>query len=399
MPFFIAEFRIIFERKTALKKLLFTFLLISNIVLGQDSLSSQAEVSLLTISPGKALYSTFGHSAIRIKDPAIGFDINYNYGSFNTATPDFYLKFLKGQLPYTISAYDFYREMDYWSMLENRGVKEQILNLDRKQKQAIFDFLNNNLKPENREYAYKFFYDNCSTRLRDVIRNICGDSVKFDQKLNTDKSFRDWISLYSQKNNKPWADFGMSLAIGTPADEQTGWERAMFIPDNLHDAFSQAKIYKNNEWQDLVIRESILHPETVPEEGFLFTPMMLFWIILVAAAAITFSKKNRLKNIFDTIYFTVLGISGWILFLLWFFTNHGVTENNFNIMWAFPLLFPLYYFFKNNKLFIWAILGLNALLLIIWLFIPQAIPLAVLPIIFVTILRLWDTLLTYINHK
>src|SRR5689334_4761343 len=56
----------------------------------QQDPSCQLQISLLTCSPGEELYSTFGHSALRVKDSATKTDIIYNYGTFDFDDPDFY---------------------------------------------------------------------------------------------------------------------------------------------------------------------------------------------------------------------------------------------------------------------------------------------------------------------
>ncbi|MCP9769961.1 DUF4105 domain-containing protein [Lacihabitans sp. LS3-19] len=375
-----------------MKKLLFLFLFITSSVWAQ-TLSDQSRVSLLTISPGEELYSTFGHSAIRIVDPQLGIDVNFNYGTFNFNAPNFYIKFLRGQLPYQISAHDFYLEMNYWANQENRGVKEQGLNLTLSQKQKVFDFLQNNLLPENREYNYKFFTDNCSTRLRDVFQQACGDSLVFDKQLKPDSTFRQWIDKYAINNNKPWADFAMDLAIGVPSDRKTGWSDAMFLPDNLMFAANKAKILKNGAYQPFVLGERDLNYINPIIKEKTVTPFVIFSIFFFIIAGYTFwqfRKKSKFV-LFDKVFFTILGISGWILFLLWFFTDHGVTEKNFNLVWAFPLLFPIAFFIKNQKIAkpLFLFYGIiNILLLLLWKVIPQEISIALIPIILTILIRI-----------
>jgi Domain of unknown function (DUF4105) len=98
-----------------------------------QTLSPEATISLLTISPGAELYSTFGHSAIRIRDPRQGLDFNFNYGAFDFRTKGFYIKFLRGTLPYQISGNYFENDVAGWSQ-DNRAVIEQVLNLSQAQK-------------------------------------------------------------------------------------------------------------------------------------------------------------------------------------------------------------------------------------------------------------------------
>ena len=376
-------------------KKLFFLLLINFSVFSQNlKLSAQAEISLLTISPGKELYSTFGHSAIRIKDNQSGLDKNYNYGTFDFNAPNFYLKFLRGKLPYLISAHDFYLEMEYWAYRENRRVVEQKLNLSQNQKQRIFDFLEHNLLPENKEYAYKFFTDNCSTRLRDVFQNACGDSLIFDVGLHSDSTYRQWIDKYAKDNNKLWADFGMDLAIGIPSDQVTGWSNAMYIPNNLADALSHAKIKNQMGISDFVISETGLNEIIKTEVISEFSPVLSFSILFIIVLLVTIFqyKKTNSSLLFDKMFFTILGLAGWILFFLWFFTDHGVTTLNLNLVWAFPLLFPL--FLLKNKMpkvfnyFLWLYGSMNMVLLVFIKFLPQEINPAIIPVLLTILLRI-----------
>lgn len=316
-----------------------------------QTLSPQARVSLLTISPGDELYSTFGHSAIRISDPVQFIDVNYNYGTFAFEAPGFYMKFLRGYLNYSISSYSSYVEMEYWDRT-NRLITEQVLNLSPVQKQRVFDYLQNNLKPENRIYRYKFFTDNCSTRLRDVLQVACGDSLVFDQKLNADSTFRQWIDKYAHANGLKWADFGMDLAIGWGSDQKTGWSDAMFIPDNLMEALDAARIRTPNGTEKFVLQKYDLN-QTRPKEkkGFL-TPSVFFLFLLILTAGYTgyqYYKGKRKSVVFDKVLFTIGGIAGWILLLLWVATDHGVTRHNLNLLWASPLVFPAIFYLGKKK--------------------------------------------------
>lgn len=200
------------------------FLLLFSFSAFAQTLSPSSRISLLTISPGEELYSTFGHSAIRVWDPALGIDVNYNYGSFDFNAPGFYLKFVRGYLDYMITSHPAYLEFEYWNR-ENRKITEQVLNLSLAQRQRVYEFLENNLKPENKNYRYKFFTDNCSTRLRDVLQIAAGDSLVFNQALNADSTYRQWIDKYAHENGKSWADFGMDLAIGADSDKKNGLGR------------------------------------------------------------------------------------------------------------------------------------------------------------------------------
>ncbi len=375
----------------------FIIALLSGFTSIAQTLSPSATISILTVAPGEALYSTFGHSAIRINDPLIGLDVTYNYGAFDFRTEGFYLKFLRGTLPYQISGNYFQMDLEGWSR-ENRAVVEQILNLSATQKEEVYAFLQKNYLPENREYAYKFFYDNCSTRLRDVLKRACRDSLVFDQTLHTDSSYREWIDKYAMKNQKAWADFGMDLAIGIPADEQTGFKGAMFLPDNLMDAIDHAKIVKNGKLLPLVNQKMILNRDSLyvqEQQDTVWTPLICWSMFLLLAIAISFVPKIKQEwiDIFDKVLFSMVGFLGFVIVFLWFFTDHGVTAFNLNIIWAFPVLLPAIFFVKKQKQLAFNFFKFYAiaqiLLIISWKFLPQTIHDALIPLILALALRAW----------
>ena len=144
----------------------------------QIQLTDQAQISVLTCGTGDQLYSSFGHSAFRVQDPNHGIDIVYNYGTFDFDTPNFYLKFAGGKLLYSLSRQHFANFL-YTYQLENRWVKEQLLDLKTDDKNKLFGFLEENYKPENRYYQYDFIYENCSTKIPEVLRGVLGNSLVF----------------------------------------------------------------------------------------------------------------------------------------------------------------------------------------------------------------------------
>jgi hypothetical protein len=318
--------------------LLLAIISFSTMAQGQGLLlSPEAKVSLITVGPGQELYSSFGHSALWIQDPINGLDYAYSYGTFNFSTEGFYIKFLRGTLPYQLSVSPLLPQLYYWQA-ENRFVKEQILDLSPSQKQALFAFLEQNYRPENREYQYKFFFDNCSTRLKDALKAACGDSLQLTGYTAEQLSFRQWIDRYAYRQ-KPWADFGMDLAIGAPSDEIATPEQATFLPDNLSAAFDEARLLTDSTAKPLVLVTRDLYVATPGPSPFWLTPMLLFWALAVAVGGFTYWQLDR-KHIhfgFDRVLFTLLGLVGVLILLLWFGTDHGVTSLNYDILWASPI--------------------------------------------------------------
>lgn len=299
---------------------------------------STTQVSLITVGPGDDLYSSFGHSLFWFSDPAKGLDASYNYGSFTFQTENFYIKFLRGTLPYKIDKGSLNHEVYVWQH-ENRSVVQQVLNLSAAQKQKLYALLEENYRPENREYRYRFFYDNCATRLQDMLLATCGDSIVYEGYTHETRTFREWIDKYAHKQ-KPWADFGMDLAIGKTADKTATPMQATFLPDNLHDAFADARIIVGGKPGPLVAADHIIYSAKPRQPAGFLTPMVFFWLLALLTGLFTLwqLRGHKINFTFDKILFTTCAIAGTVLLLLWFGTDHEDTVLNWDVLWASPIL-------------------------------------------------------------
>ncbi|HRI60923.1 MAG TPA: DUF4105 domain-containing protein [Saprospiraceae bacterium] len=346
------------------------------------TLSDSARVSLMTVAPGEFLYSTFGHSAIRVFDPANRLDRCYNYGTFDFDQPNFVLKFCRGKLLYFLDI-ESCKGFERGNLLDRRAMTEQVLNLTREQKQGLFDLLQENAREENRFYKYDFFYDNCATRIRDIVEKT------FDQPIVWDSSRLALGTTMRQLLNPnmaclPWTHFGMNLGLGYAADRRASARDFMFLPDHMHDMFATARI---DDTTALVRSERHIPETAFPavtyQPGFFERP---FWVLCLVALLGLLSMLNRYtERVFDTLFWLVLGVAGLILALLWFATDHSSTKTNFNLLWALPT--HLLVFWRSHKegwirqYFIVA--GTLALLtLIFWKIIPQEMPVAAMPLAF-----------------
>lgn len=311
-----------------------------------QQLSPSARVSLITYGPGQEdISSVFGHTEIRINDPITGIDRDYSYGGFDYKADWFVLKFLRGTLPYHISAHNLF-QVAYYYQQNNRSIREQVLNLSSAQRQRLFTALETNYLPQNREYSYRFFYDNCATRPRDMITGAMGDSLVWSPQVKQPtKSYRAWMNDYL--GAKPWERLGMNLAIGRPADKVTsGWE-AMYLPDNVFDQLTRAQV-RTSAGQLIPV---VLQAQPIFEAQPLFKttlplilyPDFVFLMVFALVAFLTWWHWNtgiRAGIWLDRLLFGIAGGWGWFLFLLWFATDHGVTAWNPTLLWLMPLHLP-----------------------------------------------------------
>ncbi len=354
----------------------------------QIKLSDKAEVSIITVEPGKDLNDTWGHSAIRIHDKKLGFDAVYNYGTYDFNTPNFYTKFMRGKLLFDLGTNQFHYFLRYYSSV-NRGVTEQVLNLTQQEKQAYFDYLQNNAKPENRKYLYDFFFDNCATKLRFVNTEILQDKVLYkDELFSNNLTFRDLI--YQKLEKHPWGKFGIDLALGAVIDREAIPKEYTFLPSYIFENFKAAQVYRKEGLVPLVKQTNVLYKQKMSQESkTIFTPLYIFSLLALIVLLITYNDYNQKKQTkwLDFILLFSTGLIGLLVVLLWFATDHSTTKNNFNVLWAFlPNLFFAFYVFKASKQHLLKRYYLNLLILLvlmifIWVFKIQVFNMAMIPII------------------
>jgi hypothetical protein len=300
-------------------------------------LSDEAEISVLTIAPGTSLNDAFGHSAYRIKDKRFGIDLVYNYGIYDFNTPNFYTKFAQGKLNYLIGK-NYYEDFYNSYVHQNRTIEEQTLNLSQKEKQQVFDYLETNYKPENRAYLYDFFFDNCATKIKDVLNKNTNGTITFNEPENFQThTFRTLIQ--NQLDANSWGSVGIDLALGSVIDRPATPEEHMFLPKYIHTFFGEAT--QGPENSPLVKQNRVVFKQRdiKTSKQVLFSPFVIFSLLGILMIGITYSdyKNQRRTKILDLLLFAITGLIGVFILLLWFATDHEATAQNYNLLWAFAL--------------------------------------------------------------
>ncbi len=354
---------------------------------GQElRLSGQAEVSLWTVAPGNELYSTFGHSAIQITDPAHKLSKVYNYGTFDFDTPNFYLKFMRGLLPYYLNI-ETYRQFEYGNLLEHRLMQQSVLNLDSTERQRMFDLLENNATEVNKYYRYEFFYDNCATRIRDVMQEALFHTLEWDS-AHVRKNTTMRTLLHEHLTAMPWSEFGIDLVLGYPCDHIPTAQEYMFLPKYLGEVTARTK---KKDGTPLVKSsyELPLPPQRKLQRNDWFTNPV--WVMsLVALVGLLSMFHPTLRKVFDWIFWPTVSLVGLLIFVLWFFTEHTATKMNLNLLWALPTHL---FFFNKNKYSEWAdnyfagVGMVSLILLLLWRWLPQQLPLALIPILLLLVVK------------
>jgi hypothetical protein len=285
-------------------------------------LSPQAEVSILTCDKGQEIYALFGHTAIRFIDPATQLDVVFNYGAFDFRTPNFELKFSRGDLQYFITAESFDSFlMQYTS--EQRSVWEQQLLLTFEQKTALFNALVAVMNTEKRFYTYKFIDRNCTNMAVAKINEILGGLVIKKCDVGN-KSYREIIFPYF--TNHFFEQLGTSILFGSKVDERA---TTLFLPTEFMASLTATK--HMDKPLSLPVK-TILKAEA-PIQKFSWWNNLYSYLAIVTLPIIFFRRKAV-----RCAFFTFLAIFGLVFIFAMCFSQHAELANNYNILLFNPLL-------------------------------------------------------------
>ena len=347
------------------------------------------DISLLTCGPGEEVWSYYGHSALRIQDKAHGSDVAVNWGMFSFRQGYFILRFVFGLTDYQIGIYPMSDFMAEYSA-EGRWVRQQRLHLSREEKLKVLHAIEENAQPENRTYRYNFFFDNCTTRAREmVITNIGYCNTNFKD-TDAQSTYRE--EIHKLNSNHRWARFGNDLLLGYLSDRdltQREWE---FLPDNLSKDFATEgrKDFINDpsgnaEVNHLIGKDGylmlvdstcyLIPPTQKVAEAEVITPTLVFITLAVIIIALSVFEWKRKKNfwVLDTFLLILTGLPGLILFAM-LFSQHPTVQVNFQmlILNPFNLIFAwktiqkmrqgkLYWYYE-----VWGICLVVSLFMQIW---------------------------------
>ena len=366
-------------------------------------------VSVLINSPGNEAYSSFGHAALRVRDTLKRIDIVANYGVFDFDAPHFIYRFVKGETDYML-AFDTFERALNGVKYENREMRELVLNLLPNERQTLVEALAENGLPQNRIYRYNFIYDNCATRLRDIIEeNVTSDTEIVYHYPADGKTFRELIHEYVPENT--WLGLGMDILIGVDADRPQQARFYSFLPDYLQSELEQAVRIDNGKEQSLVCETKILSKKSIDESdkwSILFSPLCVSVTLFVCVLLLTcyeWYRKAKYKMV-DGILYLLFSIAGFILLFMNLVSQHPLVSPNYLIFFVNPLLIVgipvlckrswtkkyLNYFCVIHLLCI-------GLCIFAWLFLSQTIPVAMCFFIVTVALRSMQTILMTRRNK
>lgn len=301
----------------------------------------EAEAWLVTVSPGEIYFERFGHNAIWLREPALDLDHTFNFGFFDFKQEDFFLRFMRGRMLYFSVAQPATAEFEFYRQ-ENRGIRGQKLNLTPQQYQRLRDYLLNEIQPQNRNYRYDYYLNNCSTRIRDALDiALDGELYARTSQVPANLNFRDQTRRLTQMQF--WYYLGLEIALGLPVDRAvTRWDE-MFIPMVLADEIAAVSAATAGQGTPLLALDTMLFSSSLPapaaSPSSIWHRYLLFGVLLITVAWLSgkFMPPVWLDGLCRA--WVLINTSvGLILAALWLLTDHEASSNNANLLLFNPLL-------------------------------------------------------------
>jgi hypothetical protein len=313
--------------------------------------ASEVTVYLLTMGQGDQVWEKFGHDALWIHDPIRGTDQVYNYGVFDFHSPGYWGRFVKGDWIYQIAADDIYQTFGAYQYY-NRTLVAQELNLTPEQEEELRSFLEWNLRPENREYRYDYFLDNCSTRIRDAIDRVLEGQLKAATiKVPTETTYRSHSRRLVADDAVIYT--ALDAGLGPRADRRiNAWEE-MFLPEKVHDRVAELRVVSpSGGYQPLVRNEHVLYAAVGREPERTAPPRWIPGYLLVGAAlggvmlllGVRARRSGAARFFFSGLvglWTLLIGTGGVLLLALWTLTDHQIAYRNENLFQFDPLALAL----------------------------------------------------------
>lgn len=331
------------------------------------------KVSLITFYPGNEIYEVYGHTEILVSDSTGSYYVNYGVFDFNS--PNFLTRYIMGETDYLCAIMP--PNVD-GGIKEGRKMVEQNLNLTPSQAQRLWDLLAENVQPQNREYRYRHFSDNCSTRARDMIESALGEEVDYTRcDFIIGKTLRQVLRHYNR--NYAWNKFGIDLVMGAVCDTVIDARTQSFAPLFLMHAFDTATVMHDGKPMPFVSSSNVIVPGDdngiiAPPTPWYLAPMTVAIVLLIITIIVILHdwRKDKASRWYDTAFFSIYGLAGCVIFFIEFISTHEATMPNYNILWLHPLLLLLAilpWIKKANKLLRWCHIvniALIATMAVVW---------------------------------
>jgi hypothetical protein len=305
-------------------------------------------VYALTFGPGEHPFLKFGHNAILVQ-PGEGPGWVFNFGTFDFGDPELIPKFLRGRFNYWLSVGGAEPTMEAYRA-ENRTIISQELDLSAPQKWALWQALRENARPENRAYLYDYFYDNCSTRVRDALDRVTGGRIRAAGRAPGTQTLRAH-ALRSVADFLP-EYLGLYLGLGRATDGSVDRWAETFLPERLTDLLRTVRLPDGAGERNLVKSEKVVYQSTRPAKPAQPPHWAIYFLAVGVGIGSLLALLGRLGRRLaaarillgaaTSVLGGVFGLLGLILVGFWALTNHKVAYANANIMQLAPWAIVLF---------------------------------------------------------
>ena len=320
----------------------------------------EPEVWLVTYGPGEIYWQRFGHNAIWIRDVRLGLDHVFNFGFFDFQQENFLLRFIQGRMLYFSAARPAQEEFASY-INENRSIRAQRLDLSREQILELTDYLLEEVRPENRDYLYDYFLNNCSTRVRDAIDRAMGGLLREEfEPQPAPETWRDHTRRLTHGDF--WLYLGLEIGLGASVDREISRWDEMFIPETLASGMASLEYAGDASARPLVLEDVQLYESTLPQpprEPRAWWPRYLLAAlgVLFAAALLSRFGPAGTASVLARSWLVLSGLVGLGLVFLWLGTDHSVARANANLLIFFPAWIILAFWKGQVKAVTWIIAG------------------------------------------
>jgi len=317
---------------------------------------SQVHFYLITVDVGNQVWDNFGHTALRVVDDSSGTDLLFNWGLFDTSVGvlRFGVNFMRGIMEYQLGVAPSDWELGRYEH-EQRSVWQDRINLTDAQKRTLYQRLSWNLREENIVYDYDYFFDNCTTRVRDYLDEAMGGAIAEQNRHFVPRTFRD--EVVSHYESLPVIALSLDVLMNSNIDQRmTQWQQ-MFLPlalrEQLRSTPSDVTIggQRLNVLSDAQLLVQFPSPEKQPSAyyfaGGLMLPVLLLLLLIRRVSIASFGAvpgftlagpalSYRLLGLLTLVIALFSGIYGIIMTAGWLFSAHVDLHANINLLLFWP---------------------------------------------------------------
>lgn len=312
---------------------------------------------LITVDVGDMVWDNFGHTALRVFDENSNTDVVFNWGVFDVSggALSFSYNFFKGIMNYRLGTQPSDQEFAMYRS-QQRSVWQDKINLTNPQKEILYRRLLWNLQTENTVYPYQYFFDNCTTRVRDYLNEALSGRIAVANSGVTVNTFREQVLNHYE--SVALIGFSLDILMNSNTDRPvTEWE-GMFLPLSLRERLLQIEsdVAENGERKQLLSDSQTIMEfappfiETNPYQIaslVLLTPVFFLLLMLKRMSRSYFAIHPRIGLKLAGFNFRLLGLLGLVTALFsgiygilmlggWFVSDHLDLHHNINLLLFWP---------------------------------------------------------------